>query len=291
MDGSSPRPTGLLDVAPAWLVVAIALVLMGLIALGDYATGPDVSFSFFYVIPIGIVALRLDRASGSAMAFLGATVWFLIDHATARLPFSPAIQVWNTLIRLAFFIVIASLIDGLHGALMREAAAARTDHLTGLPNRRMFTELAERELIRSRRAGEDTVLALIDLDEFKRINDEHGHDVGDAALRMVGKAMQGSIRSIDVIARFGGDEFAALVAGKATAAHAILNRLAGAVRSTTIEGASLRASIGAVVVHNESLEHALARADSALYSAKRAGKNRIELVIEPDRIADDAFDQ
>jgi diguanylate cyclase (GGDEF)-like protein len=290
MDRVPTRPPGLLDLAPAGLVVGIASVLLVLIGGADYLTGTDFSFAFLYIVPVGIIAIRLDRAAASVMALIAAAGWFLIDFDTASVEPRLGVQLWNTLTTLAFYIVIASLIDGLHRALMRETAAARTDLLTGLPNRRMFTELAVRELTRSQRAGEDIVLALIDLDEFKTINDELGHEAGDAALRSVARAMQQTIRSVDVIARFGGDEFAALVAGKATAAHAILNRLASAVRSTAIEGKALRASIGAVVVHGESLDHALARADAALYSAKRAGKDRIELVIEPDRITD-AFDQ
>lgn len=154
--------------------------------------------------------------------------------------------------------------------LRRLEEQALTDDLTGLPNRRALEDEVEREIARARRGGSLTV-AIIDLDWFKRFNDTHGHVEGDRLLRAVAVAWRAQIRGGDTLARFGGEEFVALLPDcDEDAARRILDRL----RLSVPDGETC--SIGfADWDGQESIDELLGRADAALYRAKHAGRNRI----------------
>jgi len=155
---------------------------------------------------------------------------------------------------------------------------ASTDALTGVANRARFMDVASTEFQRARRHLHPLSVALLDVDHFKRINDTGGHLLGDTVLVEVAGVIQSSIRSIDVLARFGGDEFVVLMpetgtAGAVEVAERI--RVAAADSGTT---AHVEACIGVATLHDdeESLDAALGRADAALYRAKQGGRNRVE---------------
>lgn len=153
----------------------------------------------------------------------------------------------------------------------RLEAIARTDELTGLPNRRSWDEELQRELARAARHGTPLCVAMLDLDTFKAYNDAHGHLAGDTLLREAGAAWRLALRVTDFIARYGGEEFALLLPDcPLEAALAVLTRL----RSATPPGQTC--SIG--VAQWDSAERAealLGRADAALYQAKHAGRDRV----------------
>ncbi len=151
--------------------------------------------------------------------------------------------------------------------------AARTDDLTGLPNRRAWDEELLREVARSRRSGAPLCLALIDLDRFKEYNDTHGHQAGDRLLKVAASSWAGQLRDTDLLARYGGDEFAlALPDCDLAEAEEMLERL----RAATPE--SERASAGVALWDGrESGIQLFARADAALYDAKEMGRDRIVL--------------
>ncbi|MEG2030165.1 MAG: CHASE domain-containing protein [Janthinobacterium sp.] len=164
---------------------------------------------------------------------------------------------------------------------------ATTDFLTGLPNRRQFMAALENEHARLQRelASCATVL-MLDIDHFKRVNDEHGHAVGDAVLRHLGALMCQELRKVDVPGRVGGEEFAILLPGTDLAAAAVFaERLRRRVAESalTVEGGilvtiTITVSIGmaAMAGTDADCDAVLARADEALYRAKRGGRNRIE---------------
>jgi diguanylate cyclase (GGDEF)-like protein/PAS domain S-box-containing protein len=155
--------------------------------------------------------------------------------------------------------------------LERVEAIARTDELTGLANRRAWDEELRRELGRAARHGHALCVVVIDLDHFKRFNDERGHQAGDALLREAAIAWRMRIRVTDLIARYGGEEFAVLLPDcPPHEAIGILKRL----RASTPEGQTCSAGV-AYWDRSESPEDLVGRADAALYEAKRAGRDRI----------------
>lgn len=162
------------------------------------------------------------------------------------------------------------------------------DELTGLLNRRGFFEELERERRRASRESSILSVLVLDVDRFKAVNDVHGHAAGDLALAAVGEALSASCRVTDVAGRIGGEEFAvALPSTDAIAAAAVAEKLRAALSILAIAlpgGArlSLTASFGAAAVHGDQLGtreaglSLLALADSALFRAKRAGRDRVE---------------
>jgi len=166
--------------------------------------------------------------------------------------------------------------------------AAATDTKTGLLNAAAWQELAQRELLRAQREGTPCAVLLMDLDHFKRVNDTMGHLAGDTALRAIGDALKRELRGYDAVARFGGEEFVIFLDGVGVdEALQVAERTLSRVRSLVISHAAtttgdkiaLTASIGlaAYPEHGGNLEELLEKADSALYIAKRAGRDRVGL--------------
>ncbi len=155
-------------------------------------------------------------------------------------------------------------------------ALARTDELTGLPNRRAWDEELGRELALATRQGEPLCVAILDIDRFKRFNDRYGHDAGDALLKASARAWKDQLRASDFLARHGGEEFAILLMGHTPdEAMAVTERMRGATPS------SQTCSVGLAFWDGfENADAVMRRADAALYAAKRRGRDRV-IVAEP----------
>jgi diguanylate cyclase len=166
-------------------------------------------------------------------------------------------------------------------AVSRIQELATRDELTGLPNRRHMLELMEQELRRCVRSGHTFCLAVIDIDHFKRINDEHGHAVGDEVLRQLAHEMQGQLRMSDVLARWGGEEFVAMLSdSRAALARGGVERLRDHVMHLNChaDGLALAVTVSVGLAEHragESVAQTLERADRALYDAKAQGRNRL----------------
>ncbi len=161
---------------------------------------------------------------------------------------------------------------------------AEHDHLTGLYNRRRFHEELRRQIGRVARTGEAAMLAMIDLDRFKDVNDRDGHVAGDELLRAVGQALEGRLRRSDTLGRLGGDEFAAILVGAdEEAGAAIAHMLVGAVHEVVGGAAPVSASVGlARIEADDDPASALARADEAMYAAKASGRGAVHVGAEPE---------
>jgi diguanylate cyclase (GGDEF)-like protein len=160
---------------------------------------------------------------------------------------------------------------------------AHTDALTGCANRRHFLELARHELARARRHTEEVSLLMLDLDQFKAINDRHGHPIGDLVLQKLVQVCQATLRAEDTIGRLGGEEFAILLpeTGREKALD-VAERLCSAVAAVEVllearPAIRFTTSIGVATMTKEDFSVAaiLGRADQALYEAKRTGRNRV----------------
>jgi diguanylate cyclase (GGDEF)-like protein len=164
---------------------------------------------------------------------------------------------------------------------------ATTDALTGLSNYRHFHELLELEVQRARRMEYPVGLILMDLDHFKQVNDQHGHPIGDFALRQVAEQVRHRLRRTDVVARVGGEEFAAILPGDGLAEVGIVaEKLRDAVEALppvtggmSSESTPLTLSLGGTSLAPDVVDAELLKsyADQALYQAKRNGRNQVRL--------------
>ena len=161
---------------------------------------------------------------------------------------------------------------------------ASVDELTGIANRRWFSAMAGRELERCRRFNHPLALLMIDIDHFKQVNDTHGHAIGDEVLRAFTRVLESNLRSLDLLGRLGGEEFAVVLPeADQAAAEQTAERLRSAVEAMAIplaDGSHIRltASVGIAMPAEsatEPLDGMLARADTALYTAKHGGRNRV----------------
>ena len=171
--------------------------------------------------------------------------------------------------------------------------AASTDHLTGILNRRAFIETAQTLCKRQAKRGEPVAVLMFDLDHFKSINDRFGHSTGDEVLRLFARVTRASTRLNDIIGRFGGEEFIAIVPGGLEVAQKIAERVrtafenAGAVMESQPIGATV--SIGAAASYDATMpvDALIAKADAALYRAKHDGRNRV-IVTESENASERA---
>jgi two-component system, cell cycle response regulator len=167
-------------------------------------------------------------------------------------------------------------------AVLRRAGEARSDSLTGLPNQRSFTEHLDATLRAARNEGTEAALLLFDLDDFKAINDTHGHPAGDQVLRAVARVALRQIRIGEEVFRIGGEEFAVVVRGTLADAERVGER----VRESLVEQRrdltlpTLSAGVAVFPSQAADRDELVHRADLALYAAKHGGKNRV-VVYEP----------
>ncbi|WP_372995007.1 diguanylate cyclase [Marinobacter sp.] len=172
----------------------------------------------------------------------------------------------------------------LQEAHEKARAAALEDDLTGLHNRRAFFELGNQLLKQSRRNRSALAIIMFDLDHFKQINDNHGHEAGDEVLRQIGQILASKVREADIAARIGGEEFAILLSEADVAdASELAERLLGLMRETPVRfreaGILATASFGVSALRTEeqNLETLLARADEAMYESKALGRSRVRI--------------
>mgnify|MGYP001809990836 CR=1 FL=1 len=177
--------------------------------------------------------------------------------------------------------------DAFNGELRRMASS---DPLTGLPNRRCLVERGADEARRARRYRRPLAVAVIDLDHFKAVNDAFGHAAGDEALLETARVCRTALRDVDLFARLGGEEFVALLPETGPAeALAAAERLRAAIALIGVAASDRRltASVGVACLQDgESFDFLLARADEAMYRAKKAGRNRV-CVADAERVAAD----
>ena len=254
----------------------------------DVVNAPESGLSLFYLIPILAAGWWLDIRMAIICAVFAAACWFAADVVSHR-EVTLSLSIWNGTTRLFVYVLVGILIatlkrdrQRLQERLRMESSLARTDFLTGVPNTRAFLERLKAELSRVRRKSEPVCVAYLDLDNFKQVNDMHGHLVGDGLLKDVARAIAETVRSSDDIGRLGGDEFAVLLADtSADGAPAVGQRLVDRVSAlgSKYPGAGLGVSVGIALLENppDDAEMVLREADRAAYEAKSSGKARVAM--------------
>ncbi len=258
-----------------WLSMAMVV----LVGLGDFITGPEISTSIFYVVPVWMTAWYTGRRAGLCMASLAGVIWLTNDMWYGPDYSHLAIYYWNGGVRLGLFLAIAALSAELGTRLRREQGAAAADGMTGLLNRRGFDERLAIEWERARRMVRPVTLAYLDLDNFKQVNDSRGHAEGDAVIRRVATVLRDHTRRVDAIARLGGDEFAVLYTETAALpAREAMEQLRRKLLAAMAQGGwPVTCSIGMVTFEQvpSDVHHMTTLADELMYDVKRVGKNAI----------------
>ena len=269
-----------LERLPRLVVLLLGLALIAAIAWLDYVTGPKLLLNVFYLLPVMLVAWVTASTTCGLLAVLAT---FLVGPLEAFFDglhlYTLPVEVWNAGMRTAVFCIVLLLLAEVRELVARLQEQSLTDELTGVANRRAFLEVATREIERSRRYRHELSLAYLDIDDFKAVNDRRGHVVGDRVLVALAGLARATARTVDTVARIGGDEFVILM--PETDAHVavpLAERLRAACsRAAGSDAAPVTCSVGVVTFEcaPTDVEDLLASADALMYEAKAAGGDTV----------------
>lgn len=272
-----PRPL-------AWCCVAAAV---GLVLLLQLWLGRQYSINAGYVLAMALTAWCLEERAALAVGGFAAVASSLIigvQHAAIAAPYRPSLRVElvNAGLRLFVFGLLVTFLAGMRAAFLIERWRGRVDGLTGALNKSAFEAEMPARVRAARTAGGALVLAYMDLDGFKEVNDRHGHAAGDRVLRAFAGAASQAIRDSDLFARIGGDEFAALLTVPSLAegdrVAAMVHERVAAILAAN--GHGVTCSTGALVLDAAQLEESdsyLDLADKLMYEVKQAGKDGLRI--------------
>ncbi len=259
--------------------VCAAILLVVIVALWDLWFGHEIALSMFYFFPVSLAAFFSGQAAGISISLVSVLVWLAADMFAGVTPASPLVALWNSLIRVIFFIILTKLWVAFRKLLDRERDLARTDTLTGAINSRHFHEILEIEIARIDRNKRPLTLAFMDLDHFKSVNDRFGHSEGDRALRIVVESIRAHVRKTDVVARLGGDEFVLMLPETSMEqAREVISKLRSELlRHMQSNDWPITFSIGVITCSSPppSPDALVNRADELMYSVKHGGRNQV----------------
>jgi diguanylate cyclase len=279
-----------------WYVMVLAMVDVVLGMAGGQGSVTHIhAYYLLFAILVPTIMGAEQRLAITALVLVNLAAYAAVEligwppHPDmALLPFA-----WREGLMLSM--MLSCVLIAVAMTLLTEAAVAEnearlqllagTDGLTGLANRRQFLRSLGHESERARREGRQLSVAIVDVDHFKRINDLHGHDIGDQALVHLASHLRALVRPYDVLARIGGEEFALLLPDThLREAVAVTERFRGTLAGSAllIDGrpSTLTVSVGvAQLGRHESVDDWLRRADQALYSAKHEGRNRVRVAV------------
>jgi diguanylate cyclase (GGDEF)-like protein len=262
---------------PERVSVGAILITLALIAAGTVLSGGPHSPALpWLVLPAAMVAARFRPQV--VIAGMALTIVVIL---IATLGVNPAATIHDPVpvfATLALLVGVVSIVWALQAAELHHRSEAILDPLTGLLNRHALAPRFVEISLQARLSHQPVCLLLCDVDNFKAVNDEHGHDCGDAVLRDVAYALRKHLRSFELVYRLGGEEFLVVLPGMdADRGHEVAERLRTAVEQTRPLGFPVTISLGLSAAHGEEVDYdtLFKAADGALYEAKRTGRNRV----------------
>lgn len=265
--------------------IILSLMLVAFIGVTDYLTGRELSFSIFYLIPVSVATLLIGRSGGIILSVSSAAIWLVADLSAHSQYSNILIPFWNATVRLGYFLIHMFLLSYLQRVIGDQRLKSLTDPLTGAANWRFFEQYAQKELEREKRNKKPLTLVYFDIDNFKKVNDSFGHDVGDELLKLVAELIQNHLRQSDLLARVGGDEFVILLSDtNFEKSSLLLDRVKSVVMGEMQSHQwPVSLSIGAVTYLSlpASLNAMIKKADALMYSIKHSGKNDIKHIVWP----------
>jgi diguanylate cyclase (GGDEF)-like protein len=260
------------------ILITLLLMATGVVLSG----GPSSPALPWLVLPAGMVAARFRP-----QVVIGGLVLSTVVVLAATLGVDPRATVHDPVpvfATLALLVGMVSIVWALQAAELHHRSEAILDPLTGLLNRHALVPRFIELSMQARLASQPICLLLCDVDNFKAINDQHGHDCGDAVLRDVAYALRKHLRSFELVYRLGGEEFLVVLPGiDSGGGHEVAERLRSAVEQTRPLGFEVTISIGLSAARGERVDYdtQFKAADTALYEAKRAGRNRVFAAPQP----------
>lgn len=266
-----------------WQITILVLIGFTIIGVIDYLTGVEIRLFPLYFLPLSLAAWSLGSIGAVIAVILATFIWFLSNYYAGMVYSLNWIWVFNLFAQFLAFSTVAYLLSLSRILLDREKRLSSTDNLTGLSNARSFYKDVQYVLQVCERHQRPLTLAYLDLDNFKSINDSQGHAKGDETLKDVAKILKETLRTTDLIARMGGDEFAiCLPEAPENVVKPILDRLREKLFTKLPQvPIKVSASIGAIYWTKplNNIDELVSAADQLMYQVKKTGKNRVELVV------------
>lgn len=260
-------------------IFLFSLLLLAIVFWADVATGYEISFSIFYLVPVSIVAWYANFRMGGVIAFVSALLWFVGENITGHVYTRQVYGIWNAVVRFGFFIIVGALMDRLESVMRHERSLSRTDPLTGLLNSRGFFENAYLTLAEMNIKQSPLTLVYFDLDNFKAVNDKFGHDVGDSLLKIVASVFENGMRKADSAARMGGDEFVVLLSGFGFEGAKLFIEKTREELTAKMEKNNwpVTFSIGVLTfeILPKDIKDMIKMTDGLMYKVKKSGKNNV----------------
>lgn len=241
----------------------------------DYVTSYEINISVLYLFPILIITQSCGLRSGIGMS-LACSISIKFTNFISGQQYSHSLYfILDGLVTFFTFSTISVLADAVYSSYIQEQSLARLDSLTQISNRRSFFELAEIELMRCQRHSRVFNLIVVDVDNFKFINDSFGHLEGDKILQLIARTIANNIRRTDIVARLGGDEFAIILTdiSKSNAID-VTNKIRLLLSKAMVScpySVTLSFGIASCEDKTSKIEEILLRADMAMYAAKQSG--------------------
>ena len=265
---------------PQIVIAMLGLLFVGFSAILDHVTGQDLAFLCFYLIPVSFFIWFTTRRAGVLVSILCSLVWFIENISDKVHIFNSRVLYLNMSVEVVFFFLATLLVCVLKDALGINGALSKADALTGAINRSAFYDLAGREISRLERYKHPFTVAYMDIDNFKVVNYRFGHNTGDRLLRSVADTVRKNLRKLDIVSRFGGDEFTILLPETGPeAAQGVLSRIRNILLNSMESNKwPVTFTFGTVTFLKapSSVEEMMKKVGGLMYAGKDSGMNTIE---------------